>query len=327
MKNSGAAYGEKVVQAFRGMESRTIQKWEQDGWKLVGREEGKLRTTLTFHKPKPEPSKKNVMLTAGAGVILTAVVITGVISEDGEGEPPEEITSAAADSAEQPTIKEETGAPMEGRESDELITATSHPDFAALLHESDYCGEPVADFADQYAGRSIQFDGHLATMDPAGFDSPRYNLLLSPGDSIPGGNPSGPAFSYRDMNPPVDLKFGDGGAPDPLEVGQNFTFTAQMEKFDEKSCLFILDPIKTEMREVAPPVLEEEVISEERVPEELAVIPEEIPAPVPAPAPIPASVSYGSCADVRAAGAAPIYQGQPGYSRKLDRDGDGIACE
>jgi hypothetical protein len=53
------------------------------------------------------------------------------------------------------------------------------------------------------------------------------------------------------------------------------------------------------------------------------------PAPVeqaPAPAPVE-NVSYENCAAVRAAGADPIYAGQPGYSRKLDRDGDGVACE
>ena len=44
------------------------------------------------------------------------------------------------------------------------------------------------------------------------------------------------------------------------------------------------------------------------------------------PAP-PPSTYYANCAAVRAAGKAPIYAGQPGYSRKLDRDGDGIACE
>jgi len=38
-------------------------------------------------------------------------------------------------------------------------------------------------------------------------------------------------------------------------------------------------------------------------------------------------VSYKNCDAVRAAGAAPIYEGQPGYSKKLDRDGDGIACD
>jgi len=38
-------------------------------------------------------------------------------------------------------------------------------------------------------------------------------------------------------------------------------------------------------------------------------------------------VYYANCAAVRAAGADPIRVGEPGYNRKLDRDGDGIACE
>lgn len=41
----------------------------------------------------------------------------------------------------------------------------------------------------------------------------------------------------------------------------------------------------------------------------------------------PASVYYRNCAAARAAGAAPIYRGQPGYRPQLDGDGDGIACE
>ena len=36
---------------------------------------------------------------------------------------------------------------------------------------------------------------------------------------------------------------------------------------------------------------------------------------------------YKNCAEARAAGAAPIYRGEPGYREKLDRDNDGIACE
>ncbi|RSX57779.1 DUF4236 domain-containing protein [Bifidobacterium samirii] len=39
------------------------------------------------------------------------------------------------------------------------------------------------------------------------------------------------------------------------------------------------------------------------------------------------NVYFKNCSEARAAGAAPIYRGQPGYSSKLDRDGDGIACE
>lgn len=39
------------------------------------------------------------------------------------------------------------------------------------------------------------------------------------------------------------------------------------------------------------------------------------------------SVYYKNCDAVRAAGAAPIYAGQPGYAKHLDRDGDGVGCE
>ncbi|WP_332872333.1 excalibur calcium-binding domain-containing protein [Allopontixanthobacter confluentis] len=44
-------------------------------------------------------------------------------------------------------------------------------------------------------------------------------------------------------------------------------------------------------------------------------------------APSNRAVYYPNCAAARAAGAAPIYSGQPGYGKHLDRDGDGKACE
>ena len=62
-------------------------------------------------------------------------------------------------------------------------------------------------------------------------------------------------------------------------------------------------------------------------------------APVPTQEPTPtedagddsssggAGVYYRNCTAVRAAGAAPIHAGEPGYGRHLDRDGDGVACE
>lgn len=38
-------------------------------------------------------------------------------------------------------------------------------------------------------------------------------------------------------------------------------------------------------------------------------------------------VSFASCAEARAAGYHDIARGAPGYSRRLDGDGDGIACD
>lgn len=76
--------------------------------------------------------------------------------------------------------------------------------------------------------------------------------------------------------------------------------------------------------------------------------PSATPKPKPSPKPRPAGVaasrhgapsaprhvpgaqgaaSYANCSAARTAGVAPLYRGQPGYSAKLDRDGDGIACE
>lgn len=51
------------------------------------------------------------------------------------------------------------------------------------------------------------------------------------------------------------------------------------------------------------------------------------PAPVEPAKPAPVEVYYANCTAVREAGVAPIYEGDPGYSYKLDRDKDGVACE
>lgn len=36
---------------------------------------------------------------------------------------------------------------------------------------------------------------------------------------------------------------------------------------------------------------------------------------------------FRNCAEARAAGAAPVRRGEPGYGPHLDRDNDGIGCE
>jgi len=46
----------------------------------------------------------------------------------------------------------------------------------------------------------------------------------------------------------------------------------------------------------------------------------------PAASPSASASAFANCAAVRKAGAAPLHRGDPGYSRKLDRDGDGVAC-
>jgi hypothetical protein len=66
-----------------------------------------------------------------------------------------------------------------------------------------------------------------------------------------------------------------------------------------------------------------------QVPEQVQPSPAPAPAPVPVPppAPAPAPGPYANCTAAKAAGAAPVHAGQPGYGRHLDRDGDGVGCE
>ncbi|WP_019008251.1 excalibur calcium-binding domain-containing protein [Deinococcus aquatilis] len=58
---------------------------------------------------------------------------------------------------------------------------------------------------------------------------------------------------------------------------------------------------------------------------------EEEEAAAPANAPLKSGTAkptyFASCAAARAAGAAPIRRGQPGYRPEMDGDGDGVACE
>ncbi|MCJ8191973.1 excalibur calcium-binding domain-containing protein [Sphingomicrobium aestuariivivum] len=51
------------------------------------------------------------------------------------------------------------------------------------------------------------------------------------------------------------------------------------------------------------------------------------PSPTVQRATNPSSVSYRNCSEARAAGAAPVKRGGPGYAPHLDRDNDGIGCE
>lgn len=50
-------------------------------------------------------------------------------------------------------------------------------------------------------------------------------------------------------------------------------------------------------------------------------------APPPRGSPPRPARAYANCAEARAAGAAPVLAGEPGYGRHLDRDGDGVGCE
>jgi endonuclease YncB( thermonuclease family) len=78
-------------------------------------------------------------------------------------------------------------------------------------------------------------------------------------------------------------------------------------------------------RQAPPPVQEQNNDNDVRRP---APAPAPPPPPPPAPREEPSSSTYyKNCTAARAAGAAPVHRGDPGYGSHLDRDGDGTGCE
>ncbi|MGU3645178.1 hypothetical protein ACLBXX_09440 [Microbacterium sp. C23T] len=77
-----ATYENRSTRVLRGLEARTIKKWEDDGWEVVSQEHGKLRTTITFRRPRPK-SHRVLWIVGGAtiAVVLAAIITIGVINE------------------------------------------------------------------------------------------------------------------------------------------------------------------------------------------------------------------------------------------------------
>lgn len=93
-----ARYEFTEIKAIRGTESKTIAGKQQEGWGLVDRQDGVVRTTMTFRRPKPKPPWRLWAALGGVGVILAGIITVGALTEDDDASTND---AAAASSAEQ----------------------------------------------------------------------------------------------------------------------------------------------------------------------------------------------------------------------------------
>jgi excalibur calcium-binding domain-containing protein len=107
-----------------------------------------------------------------------------------------------------------------------------------------------------------------------------------------------------------------GDADTPPDTGVPTTTTTTVE------------PAPTTTTTTPAPVTSIEAPVEQAPIEQPPVEPPPVQPPPVDPPPVEApSAYYANCAEARAAGAAPIHRGEPGYRAGLDRDGDGTACD
>lgn len=94
------------IKAIRGTESKTITRKQQEGWELVTQQEGRLRTTMTFRRPKPKTPWRLWAAGGAAAVILAGIITLGALLEDDSDASPAD--AVAASNTEQPAPERET---------------------------------------------------------------------------------------------------------------------------------------------------------------------------------------------------------------------------
>ncbi|PAU67778.1 calcium-binding protein [Bifidobacterium italicum] len=130
-------------------------------------------------------------------------------------------------------------------------------------------------------------------------------------------------YNLLAVDGPANQQKSDGDAATWLPANKSFRceYVARQIGVKKKYDLWVTQGEHDAMKNVLSSCPTQQVPSDGGV-----VTPLEVQESAPAPAQ-DENVYYKNCAAVRAAGKAPLHRGDPGYAPKLDRDGDGIACE
>ncbi|MGC3862301.1 DUF4839 domain-containing protein [Micromonospora chersina] len=250
MADDGVRYEFKSVQTIRGIEARSIAKWQKAGWEFVDQAQGTLRTTLNFRRPKPKVPW--VLIAVAAGVVLLLAIVGGIAGALGGGDdkdrgpaksPSEATVVAGGKPSETPKPTESASGESE---ADQVLTVENSKDLAALLAVRDYCDETIGTFAAKHEDRTIEFDGSIASMSNHGDYKTRYDILVHPGDKGPK-SVVGPAFKFEDVNV-SDLHLTGANLPESVGTGDLLHVVARVGKYNPDQCLFFLEPVSTRIR-------------------------------------------------------------------------------
>lgn len=261
MAGEDASYEIKSVQTVRGMEARTMAKWEKEGWEFVTQsQEPLLRTKLTFRRLKPKRPRHLLPAAAGALLLIGIIVAVGAAREGDET--PEANTSptnAAVVQSEQPsdgpsdkpTQKAEPSEPAKATPvasaAEQTLTVQNNSELAALLAGSDSDYDSIEGFATKYKDRTIEFDGNISYMNNHGDYKTRYDILVGAGN-YSATSTTGPNFQFKDVNIVTDLHLTGSNIPDGIGKGDNLHIIARVEGFNRVQGLFFLEPVSTTVR-------------------------------------------------------------------------------
>lgn len=251
MTRDGVKYESKTVQAVRGLEARTITKWQEQGWEVVSQSRGRLRTDIVLRRPTKKLPVWISVAAAGAALLLVAGIGFGVLvaneNSDDSSEP--ERTAAVSEGGDGSNSDGNASSPTSqaGQKSDPpVLTSKNSAELASILKLGDYCDASVEKFAQKHEGQVIDINASIDAMNNHAGRKTRYDILLTAG-SYSETTSRGPAFQFRDKNTTSDLHY-QGEVPDTIGVGDNLSIKAEVKKYEPQSCLFLLEPVETTVR-------------------------------------------------------------------------------
>lgn len=95
-------YETKTAKAVRGLESRTVAKWAQEGWELQGETPGRLRTELVFRRPRSALPKGLLLGIGGLAAVMVAGGVTAAVLWSGG---PSAETAVSSPAGSSPTVE------------------------------------------------------------------------------------------------------------------------------------------------------------------------------------------------------------------------------
>lgn len=197
--------------------------------------------------------KPQIVALAGVGLVLSAIIAIGALTEDDEpassaGDPSTTATSSPAAPAPTPEDSQEPSpaTSQAQTESEAVLTADNSDELAALLASTDPA-EIAMEFAAKYEGRTIRYDGVISAINNHESYDTRFDILVPVGDD-PERASAGPNFQFGDVNLTFDLKLTGDNVLDTLGVGDKLGVTAEVVEYDERQDLLLLDPVETTFR-------------------------------------------------------------------------------
>jgi hypothetical protein len=204
---------------------------------------------------------------------------------------------------------------------------------------SNGCVVLTGTLADPYTATSIAFTRGVATSTEVQID---HVVALSNAWQT-GAQQLSPAQRVNFANDPRNLQAtqgsaneqkSDGDAATWLPANKNYRCTYVARQIEVKAAyrLWVTAPEKSAMERVlsncnSPSSDPGPTTAQATQPSVVGPPSTSQPTNPPAPSTVSGDTYYRNCSAARAAGAAPLHVGDPGYRSALDRDHDGVACE